>query len=1126
MTTPNPILRQVAAVLYLPVPQLIVLKSKLVSNIRTWNHFICATKNKLLSSIHTGANFNLVETQTKLQTAVGMRSGFNCTTKNKLHCAISTPFGFTCATKLTLPHKSSARTGNKRFEVIYWIFLFIYIAHIVISSLNGNNGSATNTDDVKGYHVRHLILDIVSTLFGMLTLGFFVWLFILHCFVVIVLGIPFLFPLRVLLTVACGFWKVALFGTRLSLFYASMHFLSSSTNYERKSLYRLLCTSLILHFHGMPMASTYFATTELAYRGFHGRVDEYLVCSILLPCFMNPQVLSQLNGNNGSWTNTDDVKTAFGRRRVGNRVKEVKVDPIQFKESEPGTPKMCKHLDKCVRTNCKYVHPPLAVVEPTDNEPPEPEMITLKIDGKYFDGKAFHFKLAQCDPKHRDEFQLVELQSFTYGEVYHPYQRGFISLPMFYQLTKEMGFIGPEVRNQNAVSNYMMKRCPTAPPSLITRTSQYYLFKSQSNVIVASNGQDGKLYRKFSSHCIESVNAPSWAVVPCTQSVKVPDYKFNFLFQVLDQRGFTMDYEVDGTFTNYPMFDTSLEPKQFVYYGCSFNPKPEFSYYGRTAHNATLGLARYFAQRPNEDDLNSNQLKLLNYMPYADILDCCRMCGGTATIKGDDREVTDRDGETFKIPPDTKLQPLFEHLNSFFSSGYRYYLAIYAIFLVASVFFSSLFSDIYLTSYAFVDRYIHLSSVLERPTPKREVYLNWFNGSSFFDIMFGKLESWTSKVKFEVAKYDSYSRLFASADWFCLADPISPEILKKFFSTPIRLDQLFGNKTLGDSYLLFSDCQEPHASDQFFHDVVSYDSVFAYFSDDGFIKYTRDGVTRYVETDISKCDMSNRLAIFVIAYWLLTLVFPRPVAELLIAQCAQPTKLPNPDNRDEFVLLRPWFFFEYSGSLLTTILNNIASLIIMTAIYIHLSAGGTSEKIVNAAMDYGWVLTVKECPSIAQVTFLKRFYDGQRSVKCLGTILRSFGAVEKFEAATFGITTKQFNNMTKPQLFELYCRLRVLSYKNEPGNFILDALRSRFSCQVDGYRTPDDCFVERYGLDALDIAQLTTMCNDLSFGDHHTNVGLQKVFSVDYGVPFTELVVGDNTFHTGPGVEGELSEGN
>jgi len=364
--------------------------------------------------------------------------------------------------------------------------------------------------------------------------------------------------------------------------------------------------------------------------------------------------------------------------------------------------------------------------------------------------------------------------------------------------------------------------------------------------------------------------------------------------------------------------------------------------------------------------------------------------------------------------------------------------------------------------------------------------------------------SFESKLKDELAKHNSYPRLYASAEHGCLVDKIAPEIVKVADLTPLRFHEICPNELGLEFTCAFKDCQETLGSDDMFTWFDSGDSSKSvYFSDDGFLRIVIDGVVSVYETDISKCDMSNRFAVFLWAYARISRVAGVQFAQRIVKQCAQDTKLYNPENRREFVVLQPETFFEYSGHVMTTVLNNVASRLIFYSIYLAVIDHGvvSVETIVNAAAAVGYIVTVKECSSLASSTFLKRAYDGARSFLCLGTLLRSFGTIEAFSPEVFGLTPAQYNTYTKRELFERYGYMRLTGLVNEPGNVILSALRARFGVpERVPHVTPVAALIERYGIHSYDLEVLAGLIHQMSYGDSLSCPALDAIFRVDYSV--------------------------
>jgi hypothetical protein len=846
---------------------------------------------------------------------------------------------------------------------------------------------------------------------------------------------------------------------------------------------------------------------------------------------MQHVISSALNGNNGEWTNTDDV-SKFSSKHVRNyeNRSNILIEPIKYSERPSGKKKddICKWflLNKCTSgLKCRYTHPALSDENTSKqseqeivSEKVKPLLYVARVRGVYYDSGVF---TKEKDDNWVEDASLssrYELPSFKFGEVEYKKSSVHIVDSINTYLLSELRFVSYHMRDQNAVSNFIISKFKTMPIQILSDHVTYYLY--QCKVIKLSTEDiPSKLVVDICSLHQLSLQVSSYIKIPLAKSNKTPDYKFNNMWELSGNKGFNLTDLSEIDLGTYPSFDTHRDPNdnKFVDWFCKFSPSAGFDHYANTNTNVCLALARYFSARPDEDILNENQLALVTLFPIEFSQDLALQVN--ATFQWDDESITlSKHGMHIHtdITHTHDIKPATDSLIKLFDNWFIVYLVIMTILALVTEWWSSRYSWLYSSMTGFFCRLDFYATVVDRPAVKKELYQSFFNKEKFFNVIFGNVTCWVSKLKFEIAKFNSYPRLYASAEEYCLLDPIAPEIAKKIFSKSIRLDEsfsntlsspLFGLNPLGSSLIKFVDAPEFYSSSAFFSDVSIYDSYFAFFSDDGFIKISFRGVTRYFETDISKCDLSQRFAIFSFARYLLSLVFGKYVADRLILQCSKPTRLVNPDNGSEYILLKLVFFILFSGSLLTTFVNNLASFLIMSQIYYDIATLTdeqelTEQTIITAAAKVGYVLTASEKSGLSSVTFLKRSYDGKFSFACLGPLLRSFGLVENFEPKTFGLTRKEYEDKSLGELFEIYCHNRVDQYKNEPGNFVLDKLRIRFKCIPNNphLQTPKNAYYERYNINDYEMEVLAHDCLTLSLGCVFSNSCLNKIFFVDYGV--------------------------
>jgi hypothetical protein len=181
-----------------------------------------------------------------------------------------------------------------------------------------------------------------------------------------------------------------------------------------------------------------------------------------------------------------------------------------------------------------------------------------------------------------------------------------------------------------------------------------------------------------------------------------------------------------------------------------------------------------------------------------------------------------------------------------------------------------------------------------------------------------------------------------------------------------------------------------------------HDYAMIYHSDDSCITipHKRKGPTTY-NMDISKCDSSHMQEIFDI---LLYIFKDHPFyneLKILVEQLMVNLVLINPGG-SEYVELKTLRAILYSGTTLSTLINNIANILIFYKI--RQNKCTTEEEIMIAAAEAGYIVTLEECDRLEKITFLKSFPHittpsedpyghGRMTIcPCLGIPLRSSGA--------------------------------------------------------------------------------------------------------------------------------------
>lgn len=174
------------------------------------------------------------------------------------------------------------------------------------------------------------------------------------------------------------------------------------------------------------------------------------------------------------------------------------------------------------------------------------------------------------------------------------------------------------------------------------------------------------------------------------------------------------------------------------------------------------------------------------------------------------------------------------------------------------------------------------------------------------------------------------------------------------------------------------------------------ESICLFFSDDACVSLRTSEGMLYFNLDISACDSSNGPGVFETLRELVPTQLHVHL-EPLIAQCQLPLHL---GYGKEKLIFKPVDYFEYSGSVLTTTLNNIA----VSGILAHILAtfdpsmtrAAARAELEARLATCGWSCTTEWCEHLEDLQFLKcspchTVDGGLRAALNLGVILRSMG---------------------------------------------------------------------------------------------------------------------------------------
>jgi hypothetical protein len=275
------------------------------------------------------------------------------------------------------------------------------------------------------------------------------------------------------------------------------------------------------------------------------------------------------------------------------------------------------------------------------------------------------------------------------------------------------------------------------------------------------------------------------------------------------------------------------------------------------------------------------------------------------------------------------------------------------------------------------------------------------------------------------------------------------------------------------------------------------DVYFVYFSDDSCISFRDAGRVRTFNVDISKCDASHR-HIFSLLYHYLPPELHDDVRQL-IQQLELPMKV---QLGKRSVVLKCETPVLYSGSTLTTILNNLAEICFM--IELVKTHGPPEERIETAFRNAGYQATAEECNLIEDIQFLKHspvLVDGVYvPVLNPGVFLRASGTCR-------GDLPGRGNLRRRAELFQAglahsfypHTRFTLVDASRRDDYTIVDP--PYYNLGEHPPMTLDDAHLyRRYRLTSAEIEELNNYFREATFATEVYTSGIEKIIDKDYGL--------------------------
>jgi hypothetical protein len=332
---------------------------------------------------------------------------------------------------------------------------------------------------------------------------------------------------------------------------------------------------------------------------------------------------------------------------------------------------------------------------------------------------------------------------------------------------------------------------------------------------------------------------------------------------------------------------------------------------------------------------------------------------------------------------------------------------------------------------------------------------------------------------------------------------------------------------INGGHMSFCKSPDPFELERHFKNLIDPPGRFylLYFSDDACLAI-RNPRTKKVDRynlDISSCDASHGPGLF---NELICLMPDGPTKDdmtRLVKQCAAPLRIYScSGDKRERVVMRPTSPRLYSGSTITTGINNLANLCIGLAIsqldYTGvLDNDGVCQEIVRAAASAGYIITgANPLEFIEDIQFLKNspvldIQGNWRPLVNLGVFLRASGACNgdlpgtgplrpRAEAFQRGLLKCTFPYASSALIGILNKRLGT-----GPTLITKDVADSMWYKTRDNPNYPpfiadDTSMYRRYGLDGVDVCELEYDFGSMGYGEHYHGPSVSKILDKDYGL--------------------------
>jgi hypothetical protein len=837
----------------------------------------------------------------------------------------------------------------------------------------------------------------------------------------------------------------------------------------------------------------------------YGSWNHHYATAIFRP---NPQY-SDLNGNNGEWTNTDDIETkADGNAERKRMHKEAETNRHHAGGSDKSNMNKVNAHDRVNGVERKaddkpkvipdYKRKTVHVVDPTlpsfyvNSEQwfRDPVYQVVPPGTAFYYEKGFGWAIVPDgppDPVKVKQDYLYPGLSQNPVDAYYAEDTRFVPCTNWLLPTLVVEHVQRRCR-QSDISISTMKTIELSTRTLIRflpeffrdNVSKYFVALTYSTMHKMNYAFQDKSWHTWNMYNVLDMDQPDFVITSEVGSAfrrKSVDCELVVDYEVkrgvrLNGKKFERAPKIEEVF---PKDVDAPKDRWYETVLCSIEGPKKFVTYENNAKNGVKALKRIISKRDNEDQLRANQKHLgqlvanervaHNEPRFNALVDACVLEGKT-----DERLMEGDDARKY----------VAKHLRDWINNCSPSLLdaAANEMKRTAAWMYWSVW-DQYLTLLNPLGSRELAADIATVKKALRKTYVNGMKVHSTDELQVERLKAC---VKREMAKPGKVPRLFVAYEAGCMYANELPEFVKVCMNKPTII------RNGGETFIIrvFAKPKMKEISEEFERAfaascVPGLHYVFIYSDDSVYMGRTLAGVYYRKNFDISSCDSSNGPAIFYLTGCQMA-AFDEERAIGLVKMCRLTMRLNNP-NTDEVLKIDLDEPFEGSGTVVTTINNNNGSKAISIAFtYELVRLGDPTAALISAAAIVGHLGTVDDAEeAIEKVQFLKyspiRGMDGRYYLtKNVGCLLRRFGAIDgDLKPEQVGLTPKQFRETTWQDRMRIYLSALVKSHVHEPNYGILARLRELFNVPT-GVTVESTEHVELYDLSHVTLDPSSLCC--------------------------------------------------